>query len=30
MAFRDPFALVPIANMAEIADKFTETKSLSE
>ena len=29
MFFRDPFKLVPIANMAEIADKFTRNEILS-
>jgi len=28
MYFRDPFSLVPVANLAEIADKFTVTRSL--
>lgn len=29
MAFRDPFRLVPVANIAEIADKFTRNEILS-
>lgn len=29
MAFRDPFAMVPIADLAEIADKFTRNEILS-
>ena len=29
MAFRDPFKLVPINNIAEIADKFTRNEILT-
>ena len=29
MAFRDPFKLVPINNIADIADKFTRNEILS-
>ena len=29
MAFRDPFKLVPVNNIAEIADKFTRNEILS-
>ena len=29
MAFRDPFKLVPVNNMAEIADKFTRNEILT-
>lgn len=29
MAFRDPFKLVPVNNIAEIADKFTRNEILT-
>jgi hypothetical protein len=29
MAFRDPFKLVPVASIADIADKFTRNEILS-